>query len=539
MRVITQIARPGSTITIHLQADTRGDESIYGFSLNYNTSLLTYVPNSIAIGSGAGRQAGGTCDVSSNTTTPGQFGFSIDCNNSTIAAGSNRELLTLKFTIVGNAADGNTPIAFGDAPARRSVSSNPAAGPITSLPTTFTDGAVNIASRRNVHVDSQNTPEGNRITVVLSADTMGDESVFGFSLNYSNTSLTFVPGSVMIGSGATKQSGGMCTVSSNTTTAGQFGFTVDCGNSTITAGADRPLVTLQFDVISPAPVSSTPLTFGDTPTTRSVTSNTTSLAAATLPATFTNGAVNINTTRTIRVLSQDSSRGSVITVVMEADAMGDESIYGYSINYNPNILAYVPNSVMIGSGATNTSGGMCDVLPNTNTAGQFGFSIDCGSKNLAAGNNRRLVTLQFTIAADAPFGMTPIQFGDAPARRSVASCPCDGAVQSRPTVFTDGFVNIVAPTAAAISMSGRVLTITGRGLTNAVVELKDSNGGVRQVRTSAFGYFRFEGIPSGESYIISVLSKRYQFDSRLINALDDLTGLEIIERSPIEFQKRE
>ncbi len=134
VRVVSQNTAAGSTITVRLSADTMGDESIYGFSLNYSTAILTYVPNSVMIGSGATRQAGGLCNVLANTNTPGQFGFSVDCNNSAITAGANKEFVTLMFTVAANAPTGATPITFGDTPAARSVATNPAAGPVTSLP---------------------------------------------------------------------------------------------------------------------------------------------------------------------------------------------------------------------------------------------------------------------------------------------------------------------------------------------------------------------------------------------------------------------
>jgi hypothetical protein len=68
-----------------------------------------------------------------------------------------------------------------------------------------------------------------------------------------------------------------------------------------------------------------------------------------------------------------------------------------------------------------------------------------------------------------------------------------------------------APTAASVQVSGRVWSEEGRGLRNAQVTLTDMNGNARAARTGAFGYFRFAAVPVGETYIISVTSKRSQF----------------------------
>ncbi len=532
VRAVTQTTTPGQTITVTLATDAAGDESIYGFSLNYSTAILTYVPNSVMIGSGATRQAGGMCNVLENAQTAGRIGFSVDCNNSTITAGNSRSLVTLRFVVSSNAANGSTtPLTFGDLPASRSVSSNPAAGAVMSLPTTFTDGAVNIAAaagaNRVVRAVTQTTTPGQTITVVLSADTLGDESIYGFSLNYSTAILTYVPNSVMIGSGATRQAGGMCNVLENAQTAGQIGFSLTATTARSPPGNNRSLVTLRFTVAGNAPAGTTPLTFGDTPARRSVSSNPAAGAIMSLPTTFTDGAVNIGTAsgRVVRVSSQDTSRSATVTVVLSANTLGDESIYGFSLNYNTAILTYVPNSVMIGSGATRQAGGMCDVLENANTAGRIGFSVDCSNSTITAGNNRRFVTLQFVVASNAPFGQTPLTFGDTPARRSVSSNPAAGAIMDLPTAFFDGSLNISSPTAATTQISGRI-SAAGRAVRGAFIYLTNSSGVTLTAQTNPFGYYRFNEVEVAETYTIEIRHKRYQFAPQVISVFGAVENLD-------------
>lgn len=81
-----------------------------------------------------------------------------------------------------------------------------------------------------------------------------------------------------------------------------------------------------------------------------------------------------------------------------------------------------------------------------------------------------------------------------------------------------------APTAAGVSVGGRALD-QGRALANAQVLLTDQNGHSSIVLTSAFGYFRFDNLVAGQAYVISVVSKRYQFAPRLIMITGDLTDL--------------
>jgi len=83
------------------------------------------------------------------------------------------------------------------------------------------------------------------------------------------------------------------------------------------------------------------------------------------------------------------------------------------------------------------------------------------------------------------------------------------------------------PTAGGSRISGRVLDSTGRGLSNASVILNDTNGKTFLVQTGTFGKFAFENLPSGESFVLSVRSKRYLFSPTIINLSDDLTDLTI------------
>ncbi len=84
---------------------------------------------------------------------------------------------------------------------------------------------------------------------------------------------------------------------------------------------------------------------------------------------------------------------------------------------------------------------------------------------------------------------------------------------------------LAAPTAATVSISGRVTTPQELGLTNAVMTLTDSNGESRSVRTGKFGNFRFTDVTVGETYILTVASRRYTFAPQVITVNEDLTGV--------------
>lgn len=98
----------------------------------------------------------------------------------------------------------------------------------------------------------------------------------------------------------------------------------------------------------------------------------------------------------------------------------------------------------------------------------------------------------------------------------------DGAA----SIVTNYRVQFIAPVAANVFIAGRVMTTDGRGIRNAVVTLTDNNSNTRSVRTSTFGYYRFEALQAGETYLVQVNAKRYTFMPRTITVFEDLTGVD-------------
>jgi len=95
-----------------------------------------------------------------------------------------------------------------------------------------------------------------------------------------------------------------------------------------------------------------------------------------------------------------------------------------------------------------------------------------------------------------------------------------------------------APTAAMVSISGRVHTVDGAGLRNAVVTLVDASGVTRNARTSSFGYYRFDDIEAGQTVILNVRSKLYQFAPQVVSVTDNIAGLDFLplgENTPRKF----
>ena len=96
------------------------------------------------------------------------------------------------------------------------------------------------------------------------------------------------------------------------------------------------------------------------------------------------------------------------------------------------------------------------------------------------------------------------------------------------TIFGGFITSPLAPTAASVTVSGKVLTPDGRGLINAVVILTDSGGSTRTARTGGFGNYRFDDVEVGQAYIFTVSSRRYNFAPQIVTVLEDLLNLNFV-----------
>jgi uncharacterized delta-60 repeat protein len=84
--------------------------------------------------------------------------------------------------------------------------------------------------------------------------------------------------------------------------------------------------------------------------------------------------------------------------------------------------------------------------------------------------------------------------------------------------------------AAFFSLSGRVTTSDGRGISRARLTLVDGASGTRYAQTNPFGYYRFTDVSGGQNYNVSISSKRHRFaePSRVIFVNANVTDVNFI-----------
>ena len=118
-----------------------------------------------------------------------------------------------------------------------------------------------------------------------------------------------------------------------------------------------------------------------------------------------------------------------------------------------------------------------------------------------------------------------VGFGDTKSAVSATTQLTRNSTTPASWAFGGFAVKPLVVTAAASSVEGRVLTQSGRGVSRAVVYLTDRTGEKRAALTNPFGYFRFNDVPSGENYIVSVSSKRFSFSAQNINVVNQINEL--------------
>lgn len=62
----------------------------------------------------------------------------------------------------------------------------------------------------------------------------------------------------------------------------------------------------------------------------------------------------------------------------------------------------------------------------------------------------------------------------------------------------------LVPTAASVSIGGKVKTVGENGIRNVVVALTDLNGAVRTTVTGSLGWFHFTDVEVGQTYVLTI-----------------------------------
>jgi uncharacterized delta-60 repeat protein len=91
------------------------------------------------------------------------------------------------------------------------------------------------------------------------------------------------------------------------------------------------------------------------------------------------------------------------------------------------------------------------------------------------------------------------------------------------------WLNVLA-TAAKVDLSGRVADTRGRAVSNVTLTLTDADGSSRTATTNTFGYYRFQKVEAGQSYVLHATSKKYAVEDpiRMIEVTDEMDEIDFV-----------
>jgi hypothetical protein len=207
--------------------------------------------------------------------------------------------------------------------------------------------------------------------------------------------------------------------------------------------------------------------------------------------------------------SATAASGHTITVPVTIGTGFAEPRYesfDFSVFYDPAILT--PLASPAENAGTLSTG--CAVVSNAPTPGRVIVSGACAQaiNNISGGT---LLNLRFAVIGNAG-QQTALSFGSRLNATEVFRFN-----NGSPSVSTsNGQLTLVAPTAATVSVSGRVVTRSGRGIRNVTMTMTDSAGNQRQAQTTAFGYYRFDDVTAGETITLTVKARQFKFDQPTI-----------------------
>jgi|GEM_PF-5252500 len=421
---------------------------------------------------------------------------------------------------------------------------------------------VNAQGGRVIRCVNVSTQQGQQVIVEIQIDSQGNESSASFTVNFDPTKLSSPLAT--IGNGV--PAGSALGTNQNQVGSGRLGILIDSTN-TYAAGT-RQMMTIRFNVAAGAPSGGSTVSFGSTPTFQSVSS----ASGALLTTTYQSGTVTIGTggpTPTPTPTSTPTPTPNPTPTPTPTPNPTPTPTPNPTPTPTPNPTPTptpnpTPTPTPTPSPTPNTPPGTNVFVqaPDSRANITFGTVFQTGNTTFtqipgsSAGfppNGYTLANegLHFNVMTSAIFGGShtvcivafgiddpedfarlrilhregsqlidrTILFPDAPAPLFATRQVC-----SRVDLPGD-FYLAYGPT---FMVSGRVLTPNGQGLRNAVVSITDSRG-VRQMTTSSsFGAYVFANVRGGETYTISVSSRRYRFAARPIVVLSNLNDVDMI-----------
>lgn len=234
--------------------------------------------------------------------------------------------------------------------------------------------------------------------------------------------------------------------------------------------------------------------------------------------------------RAVSVLPTTGCAGFTADVVIALNSPGDYVAGQFTINFDPAKLTIRDPATDVTLRAGLPAGTALTLNTGQLALGRLGILIDSPVPFAAsAALPSELVNIRFAVPAGTAAGAAQVGFSSLPTIRFWSDRDLT-TVTPQPS-YSEGQVTIGGTgctTAAEVTVSGHVAVPNGAGLRGATVILTDAAGNRRTVLTSSAGFFSFENVPAGETYVISIASRRFRFGSRVLHVTDNLANVDFI-----------
>ena len=164
IRVIGSDAAGGGEVNVPIQIRANGNENALGFSLNFNTTLLTFLEASL----GSGTPAGSALLLNTNSVASGRLGLGVGLPANAALDRGTQQVVVIKFLVAPVVNQTSTTISFGDQPTLRQLSDAHA----QNLPAAYSSGNVAVSDAQ-VEGDLSPRPAGNRAMTIVDWVQMG------------------------------------------------------------------------------------------------------------------------------------------------------------------------------------------------------------------------------------------------------------------------------------------------------------------------------------------------------------------------------
>lgn len=506
-------AQSGSTVTVPVNVDDVTGKGLLSFDtvINYNPAVIN-APSVTTTSMTSGRA------LTVNSTNPGQIIISVYDSQPLSGSGA---LLNITFNVVGGIGSTSgvnfNSFIFNEGTPCLSTSN----GSINVISGTIS-GNVNYAHTSALPVPGTTLSGTGSVNVSTTTNVSGAYSLSGFGAG----AYTVTPSKTGDANGITSNDSALIAqhVAGFTTLNSVQQVVADVsGNGTITS-FDAALIARYVVLL---PNSGNTGTWRFSPVNKAYASVASNLAGENYSA-YLMGDVTGNWTSSITsfapfveqlrdedrvrvILPQISAaEDSSVTIPMDVEATTGRGIISYQFDLVYDLNAIEPQEVFAGTAETLSS--QMTVTYNVIGKGRVRVAVFGAAPLEGKGT---LLNLNFKTVgkenSSSPLKIENFVFNE----NAQLALPVDGEIKVSAAEETE-------------SVEGQLLTSTGEEIAGEEVVLTDTRGESRSAVSDKSGSFRFGKLTPGETYTISVNSKRYAFMPQSINAADGMTKLNLV-----------